>query len=506
MSEPENAEPLRYTESDIRTLTSTLLARAEFAELAGNSFHGKRNIYHSLGYQKILKPQDYWGRFRRGGIAKRLVEAFPKSTWRGGGTLIEDEDPTTETTFEKAWDELNQRLKIWSTFEKADILAGLGRFSVILLGAPGNLDAPLEKCKPEELKYLNCFSERDVAVEIYNAKPTDERFGMPEFYNLKRINSANRVEVIARRVHYSRVMHMAEGLLDHPLFGTPRLEAIWNYLDDLNKLVGGGAEAFWKRADRGMQLKLDPTIPAPTQTEKDAMKEQIEEFTHDLRRVLTTRGVDIQNLGSDVANFAPSVASLIDLISATTGIPQRILMGSERGELASSTDQSNYDDRVSDRRQEFAGPQVARPFVDRMIELGVLPDAEYEVRWPEIKNLDAKVRAELAYKAAQMNQAQGEIVMTSDEIRDLYLELEPLDQVLVQTQPEPATGEPDPNAPPAPPVAPTAAMERKWAVLTTAEKAKFVAARRKGQPAWKQLHAAADRFRRKTPEARASSF
>jgi hypothetical protein len=29
---------------------------------------------------------------------------------------------------------------------------------------------------------------------------------------------------------------------------------------DLEKVVGGGAEAFWRRADRGMQLDLDPTI------------------------------------------------------------------------------------------------------------------------------------------------------------------------------------------------------------------------------------------------------
>ena len=105
-------------------------------------------------------------------------------------------------------------------------------------------------------------------------------------------------------------------------------------------------------------------------------------------------------------------------------------MGTERGELASTQDKESFDERVGDRRTEYAEPQIVRPFVDRLISLGVLPaPAQYSVRWPQIRNLTDKERADLAAKYAEINQRNGDIVITTDEIRDRALELEPLSEI-----------------------------------------------------------------------------
>lgn len=411
----------------LRSAMSPLLARAELARgnwnYNGQTFYGKRDFNRALGYRHVLTPDDYWYRYKRGGIAKRIVEAFPKSTWRAGGEVIEDEDPDVNTAFEKAWVDLDKRLNIWSTFSKLDILAGLGHYAVLFYGAPGNVYDPLESCKPQDLKYLTPFAQRNLRIESFIEDEQDERFGQPEFYTLifRRIVAGVQRDKLISRVHYSRVLHVAEGALEDPIFGQPRLEAVWDYLDDLIKCVGGGSEAFWKRIDGGKQIKLDPTMPLPTPEQSQALHDMIEEYTHELRRVLTTRGVEIQDLGSNIGNFQSQVSSILDLISATTGIPQRILMGSERGELSSTQDQSNYDDRIEDRRHDFAEPMVVRPFVDRMIELGVLPEADYDVRWPEIKNLNDAQRMAMAQVAATVNQTQGEVVVTTNEIRDRIL-------------------------------------------------------------------------------------
>jgi len=414
----------------LRDAMSPLLSRAEMADRSGSTFHGKRDMYRALGYQRFLGPNDYWDRYKRGGIAKRIVEAFPKSTWRSGGEVIEDENPDTITAFEQAWNDLNTRLKLWNVFYRTDVLCGLGNYAVILLGAPGAISDPLERCSPDDLKYLTPFSQRNIRIEEFVEDPSDERFSFPEYYSLTLrrstgMGSATRDQQL-NRVHYTRVIHVAEGALDDQLFGIPRLEAPWNYLDDLMKCVGGGSEAYWKRVDGGKQVKLDPAMPMPTDQQKAELHQQIEEYTHELRRVLTTRGVEIQDLGSHVSAFAQQVASIMDLIAATTGIPQRILMGSERGELASSQDQSNYDDRVEDRRNDFAEPNVVRPFVDRMIALGLLPEADYIVRWPEIKNLNDAQRMALAVSAANLNRTQGETIVTAPEIRDKILGFPPL--------------------------------------------------------------------------------
>jgi len=406
-----------------------LIGRSEFGDRSGYQFMGRRDTYRALGYRYVLTSRDYWDRYRRGGIAKRIVETFPKACWRGGGELVEDEDPDTLTQFEQAWTDLDKRLHLWSVFQRADTLTGLGHFAIILMGAPGEFNDPLVTCAPNDLKYLTPFSERDVLIESYEDDKTNERFGHPLYYQILRMPSSMPYSPsMYSRVHYSRIIHIAEDALDNPLFGPPRLESVWNYLDDLVKVVGGGSEAFWKRVDGGKQLKLDPSLPVPTKEQTDALHLQLEEYTHELRRILTTRGVEIQDLGSSVANFQQQVSSLMDLIAATTGIPQRILMGSERGELASTQDQSNFDDRVMDRRTDFAEPCIVRPFVDRLIALGTLPTPadDYTVRWPEIKNLNDAQRMDMANKAATLNQTQGEVVVTTNEIRDRILGFPPL--------------------------------------------------------------------------------
>ena len=148
------------------------------------------------------------------------------------------------------------------------------------------------------------------------------------------------------------------------------------------------------------------------------------------QRFFRSRGVKIETLGSDVANFDRNVDSVISQISAGSSIPQRILMGSERGQLASQQDRVNWAERIQDRRTEYAAPKIVRPFVDRLIEHGELPKpAQYEVGWPQIYDLSDDERATIAAKWAEINQKNGaskdpnNLVVLPNEIRDRILGL-----------------------------------------------------------------------------------
>jgi hypothetical protein len=414
--------------------TSMALQRSQLARALGlSTFDGQRNMSEALGYPVTLDASKYVARYERGGLAKRIVEALPYSTWRGGGEVIEDEDPDTETEFEKQFAELNKRLKLWPTFQKADVLAGLGEYAGILLFAPGELSDPLVRCNPDDLVHVQPVAQINLTFGELESDNKSPRFNLPNYFNLT-LRAGQGGKNFTGKVHYTRIIPVVDGSLDNPLIGTPRLRAVWNYLEDLDKVVGGGAEAYWKRADRGLHIKLDPEIePDPEQITE--LQASISEYTHQLKRVITTRGVDVESLGSDVSNFNTSADAITALISATIGIPQRILMGSERGELASSSDQSNYDDRVQDRRESFAGPDVVRPFIDRMMELGVLPQTEeYEVRWPEVDDLNDDQKMKLALDAAKVNQAAGETVIEANEIRDRILGFPPLEHLEVDPE------------------------------------------------------------------------
>lgn len=363
------------TDLSVFRAAGELLSRFNFANKAGVTFDGKRDLYSVLGYELTITPEMMRSRYERGGITARIVRAYPDATWRGAIELIEDEDPEVTTDFEAQWIELQKRLKIWSVFARADILAGLGRYSVVLYGLPGDLETPVsDSFAADDLVYLQTYGEEDMTVVKFDEDFESERFGLPLEYTLKRTGrkTGNAAAGMSRRVHFSRVLHIAHNILDDRVYGSPLLPIVWNYLNDLDKIAGGGAEAFWRRANQGLFFKADKDLQLdPADAEK--IKDEAELFVHNMRRVMAVRGMEITQLGSDVANTMSPIDAAITLIAGATGIPKRILVGSERGELASTQDRENWEQRIRDRRSDFAEPVIVRPFVDFLSEHGALP-------------------------------------------------------------------------------------------------------------------------------------
>ena len=93
----------------------------------------------------------------------------------------------------------------------------------------------------------------------------------------------------------------------------------------------------------------------------------------------------------------------IDLIACATRIPKRILMGSERGELASSMDEQSWLDMITARRQQHLEPTIVRPLIDRLIEVGVLsePKEGYTVIWPDLMTTSDKEIADVGKARAK---------------------------------------------------------------------------------------------------------
>ena len=415
----------------IRTLSqyaTTLINRARFSNISGYTFGGRRDQYQVLGYQRQLFPQDYRSRFQRNEIANRIVKARPNGTWRGGAAIVEDDDPTKEnnTDFEQAFIDLDNRVKLWDNLRKVDILSGIGRYGVLLIGAPGEMDQPIERLTLDDIAYLMPYAEEDATIQRFDIDPNSPRFGQPEFYTIKRTSVTNATSTnsisIAKRVHWTRAIHVSDGLLDDNVYGEPRQQCVWNRLDDLEKIVGGGAEAFWRRADQGKQFDLDPTIDL-TPEQVAEMQTEVDKYIHDGKRMLRTRGMKINNLGSDVADFSSQVTSVMSLISAGSNIPQRVLMGSEQGKLAAKQDRISWDNQISDRQNDYAGPCMVRPFVDRMALLGAvaIPADGYDVRFSSITTMDDEQRAEMGTRWSKMN------AVTRNELRTRVLQLPELE-------------------------------------------------------------------------------
>lgn len=457
--------------------------RSRLANVASYTFGGKRDLYRAFGYKRELFPEDYRSRYERNEVAAAIVDAFPTSCWRGGAEIVEDEDPNTTTAFEQAVIELDNRIKIWDAFLRVDKLSGIGHYAILVMLAPGDLDTPLQRCSADELVQLQPYAEEDARIQEWDLDKQSPRFGKPRYYACKRKTSGSATAInsvdVSRRVHYSRVLHVSDGLLDDSVFGTPRLKKIWNRLDDLEKIAGGGSEAFFRRADAGTVFNLDPTQEFDPDDQKK-LKQKVDDFEHGFKRYIFSRGLDMKTQDVNVADFKSQVESLMSLISAGSTIPQRVLMGSEQGKLAAKQDRASFDNRVTDRQNDYCAPMMARPFFDRLIELGVLPVPAqgYEVKFTSIKTMDDEQRAVIATQLGALNKPGGEVVITRDEIRKV-LGLAPMAEVAPELvghmidAPVPAPG--DPSGKPG-------------------GKVQRAGVKAKGGAPFKHVYAAADRF------------
>ena len=340
-----------------------------------------------LGYPKELEFEHYYAKYEREDLAGRIVDFPAEETWRDGANIVDGaEDGADDTEFVTAIKKFADRVDLYANAERADKMTGIGRYGILLIGISGgdSMITPVERLNSiDDVLYLRPYSEHSVKIKSLVGNMSDVRYGLPEFYEITSTASDGGEGTAQHVVHWSRVIHIAEGLLENDIYGRPRLRRIYNKLEDLTKVIGGSAEATWKMMRKGFVFDVDPDARLSAADSAD-IEEQIDEYDHGLRRYLKTRGMKVQDLGSEVVDPTGIADLIFSLISATTGIPKRILLGSERGELASSQDGKNWAGRITNRRSNWAEPVVVRNLIDRLLLWGVLPKpttGHYTVKW-----------------------------------------------------------------------------------------------------------------------------
>lgn len=445
MSPPGYVSALSGVNVPLRALNSFLLSRYQLGNLWGfnTQFNGVRNLNLILGYDETIDISSYRYEYERGGIAKRIVEIFPRATWANGFEVVDDENLKRKTVFEKVFAAEYKRLDIPGKLLRASILAYLGHYSVILIGAPGKPEEPLprKRLKSDEISFLLPLGEdKAKIVELVGQSPTDEsvyfdpRFGLPLYYevNLSANTWRNQSNIpgssvsanFSRRVHWSRIIHVVNDPLDNEVIGQPILRSVWNLLHDLKKLTGGLSEAALRRGWPGLHANVDKDVKlARDSPEITGIKEQLEDYTLKLLNGITTKGVSVNSLGSQGSiAIKDNAEAILEQIAGTIGAPMRLIRGSERGDLASTQDRSNFQDRIMEIRMSHNDP-TAKGLISRLHEHGYLPppkNPDYRLEFPEEEELNETEKAQTAKIAAQSK------VLTVDEIRDRIYALDPM--------------------------------------------------------------------------------
>lgn len=425
--------------SALRTM-SDMISRGALAAFLGRSHNGARDLYDQFGYPKVIQPREFMAMYLRNGMANRIVRSFPSATWRDSPIIRDaagesgDPEDKSYSPFVESVNSLFERHRVAHYLARADRLSGVGRYGVIVLGFQDGKrpDEPLEKGN-HPLMYIQAYSETNTTINTYEVDRRSPRYGRPKQYTVKTgsLMGDKSSQTTSLPVHWTRVIHLAEFLDEDDVYGTPRLMPAFNHLMDLEKVLGSGAETFWLNARPGLGLFADSDASFSDEALAD-MKNQATAYDHQLQRILAMQGVTAQQFNASIADPKPNIDTLLDVIAGTVGIPKRILVGSERGELSSTQDETNWSNKIDERREHFITPSLLVPFVQKMIDTGNVaqPEKKFWVEWPEIGALGPQEQANVGLVRTQMLSAyvmaQGsDLLVPPSEFRTLFLGLEP---------------------------------------------------------------------------------
>lgn len=416
---------IKITDTDVKrggifnALTSTI--RRLSASLYGESPDGKRDYKTLYGYLENISYDDNRGMYQRGGIANTVVAKIAKACWRDQPEVMLGETQVLEN-------ELTDLVEVgfFNAFERADILNRIGKLSVLFIGIPDGLepDQPLGTGGNIDDLYFNVYGEDGIIVKTWDNDPMSKRFNLPVIYQLTVTTLSSPSGGLQGgsivNVHYTRVVHLAEGALENNLEGCSALEPVWNALIDKDKVRGGSGEAFFRNARQKFALQADKDAninrsPEATQ----AITDEVEAFQNDLQDFMRLENMSMNVVQPGMADPQPTWDIIIEEISGQTGIPIRILTGKGGGTLTGAEDKATWNALVHDRQDHDCTPwfiQALRILENARVIKNV--PAVMEIKWPVQDALTAKESAEVAHQiGASLNQlAAARSAAGGDEI------------------------------------------------------------------------------------------
>lgn len=414
------------------------------SDLVRQLFDPRRNIDKEAGYPDNITREMYRKMYDREGVAKRIVHFWPEESWSLDPVIFETEDPKM-TAWEEALDGLLKEHNIFHYLERLDIMSGIGRFGVLLLGINDGLELkePIEGVgddgkaigsPPErELLYLRVLSEDAVDVSTWESNNQSPRYGKPVLYNVMLTEydgttggvSSERTEAI----HWTRIIHCADNLQMSDTLGDSRMLVVWNRLLDHQKVMGGSGEMFWKGAFPGLSVETLPDMP-DVDLDEVSLRGQLSNYFNGLQRYLALTGVTVKSLSPQLASPKDHREVIMEDIAFSMNVPKRKLFGSEQAQLASSQDARTWNGRVKRRNEKHVTPCIVRPFIDRCMAVGLLPIIEeYEVEWPDLNTQTDQEKAEVGGKRteslAKYVQAGCEAIIAPEDFFTLIMEMDP---------------------------------------------------------------------------------
>lgn len=266
--------------------------------------------------------------------------------------------------------------------------------------------------KPKKLLWTQCFSEELAQIIRWDWNLMSPRFNMPIMYRITMNDPRGGYSGIGLPfttvfVHWSRIIHVFD---KNESFGAARFAAppamrpVLNELLNIRKVRGASGEGLWKAAFTKLFLETHPQMGGDVRVPEAKIQRMMENMYNSQQPWGWFAGMHVNPVAPQVSDPTPHIAVNVAAICAKLDIPKRIWEGSERGELSSAQDSGSWEGRMSSRQQFYAGPCIAGPFINRQIQVGLLPEpesGEWDLRWPDIAKVSDDDKAKVGLTRSQ---------------------------------------------------------------------------------------------------------
>ena len=359
-----------------------------------------------------LNEEDLLFSGRREAVANRVVfqvahDVFDK--WFRVEQIAEKPDPNFDREVQKVLS-LLQAKSVFTEAAAYERLFGWAVIALTYVDYGKSIEAPVQGAK--QITDLLAYTSLQVNVQSSDEDkdPESSRFGLPIYYTVRRSGASQ------TKLHFSRAIHLATRLLEHPYRGMSVLEPIY---DD---------STVW----RNIRYNLGETICRygsgfPDVTMEGASKKDLDDFenTNQFKNLQARsyflhsekQTLDFKGVAGRALNPEPYCNPIMESLSTGTGIPLAILRGSQAGALTGSeVNEREYFKVISDAQSRYE-PSV-RELIDALIACGQIQTQvkDYKIVWLGGFELSEVEKAQIALNYAQAREKMLSW-MTVDEVR-----------------------------------------------------------------------------------------
>lgn len=353
------------------------------------------------GYGANISDNDREFYSNREPVGVWWIKGIAYDIWDNGFRVINKSDKDDKTLDDNVQRVLRQ-LKAKTQLPRETVFERRTGTAILLLsytgfGADNDWKTPLFTPNPNgtfpktlkngvELLQITPYPWTSVSVNELDTDPSSIRFGLPEYYLINKGSVSNGTTSSIGQpsqtidVHWTRVIHDAPRLDEHPYEGTSAMDQIFDDLVGGRNARWGAYESYYRH---GTGFPVIKTKATPEQNRAWIEAGGLSDYMNVRGYFICNVEEDFKFVGAEGAVLNPNTYfdMYFTFIAAATGVAKDSIQGVSAGRVTGSESNERQYYKSIGLHQNQKEPML-RELIDRIIQTGQVEfDGEYEIEW-----------------------------------------------------------------------------------------------------------------------------